>query len=107
MTKEYIKASKRCLPRLIKARNLLRAKVKDLYLADVFKAIHYCLSQGINPIGYGNVGDACRPSSILELMPFINRKVSEAALELGLLEVELTKRINEISRDIENYNLNR
>ena len=106
MTPAYIKANERCIKKLIKARNLLQANLRAIDITDVFKTIHYCLCQGVDPVGGGHVGDVHRPSTTLELMPFINRKVSEAKLELRLFETELTNKIGEISRCIEDYRFN-
>lgn len=107
MTQACIRTNERCLKQLIKARKVLQSNLKALNLTDVFKALHYCLSQGVSPIGCGYTGDVHRPSSTLELMPFINRKVSEANLELSLFASELAKRIEEISRLVENYKRHR
>ena len=101
MTLSELTIDEECLKHLIRARDALFTKLNDLDISDIFKDLHYCLSHGVNPIGRGNVGDASRQSSILELMPLINRKVSEADRELRLLKDELTKRIKQLSIDID------
>lgn len=103
MTLSEFTINEECLKHLIRARDAISTKLNALRVSDVFQDLHYCLYRGVNPIGYGNVGDVSRPSSILELMPFINRKVSEANLELSLLGDELLKRIKEISDDLERF----